>query len=659
MHPRLQRIALVGTAFAGIAFAVACGDDAKPGPPTRTPDLEPETAQMGAADTVRFDLEAVRHASDGGGSARIADGSTTSAYVLSRATFRILYTVGPLGIATGGVIQFQPESSFDWSPPQTSDADRLGYTTFRTEAEGVELVEQRASRVLRLKVEGRALLEGETVEIVYGAGAGAKTDPYADRAARLWLQVDGDGDGVSAFVVDSPTVTLLAGRADRIVVNVTSTAKLGDKVRIHIAVLDLMANRGVDTWGNLVFPNRQGFGGLPESIALPPEAGGVLELEATANEVGVHRLPVRLDSDAGGFLTVSNPLWVDEDAPSVLWADLHGHSGLSDGTGTPQDYYAYAREVAGLDVVALTDHDHWGVRHVTGHPDVWRSILDATALHHEPGRFITIPGIEWTNWIHGHRHVLWFEDAPTPVGWIEQDTPTKLWDALRGRPALTFAHHSSGRPVPTNWSFVPDPVLEPLTEICSTHGSSEAADAPSVVRDSRRGQFVRDQLIDGVRLGFVGSGDSHDGHPGLAHLSPQAGWSRRDQGERAGRGGLTAILTDDVSREGVLAALRARRTWATSGPRILMIARLGGELGGSVLPAQNAPMLKLVAHGTTAIAAIDLIRNGDVFPINAGERRTGIDAEMPLKAVEAGDVLYLRLRQTDGAFAYAGPWFVE
>ena len=224
---------------------------------------------------------------------------------------------------------------------------------------------------------------------------------------------------------------------------------------------------------------------------------------------------------------------------------------------------------------------------------------------------------------------------------------------------MTFAHHSSGRPVPTNWSFVPDPVLEPLTEICSTHGSSEAADAPSVVRDSRRGQFVRDQLIDGVRLGFVGSGDSHDGHPGLAHLSPQAGWSRRDQGERAGRGGLTAILTDDVSREGVLAALRARRTWATSGPRILMIARLGGELGGSVLPAQNAPMLKLVAHGTTAIAAIDLIRNGDVFPINAGERRTGIDAEMPLKAVEAGDVLYLRLRQTDGAFAYAGPWFVE
>ena len=33
---------------------------------------------------------------------------------------------------------------------------------------------------------------------------------------------------------------------------------------------------------------------------------------------------------------------------------------LSDGTGTPEDYFAYARDVAALDVIALTDHDHWG-----------------------------------------------------------------------------------------------------------------------------------------------------------------------------------------------------------------------------------------------------------------------------------------------------------
>ncbi|HVH16662.1 MAG TPA: DUF3604 domain-containing protein, partial [Myxococcota bacterium] len=33
-------------------------------------------------------------------------------------------------------------------------------------------------------------------------------------------------------------------------------------------------------------------------------------------------------------------------------------------------------------------------------------------------------------------------------------------------------------------------------------------------------------------------------------------------------GGLAAILADDLTREGVLAALRARRVYATNGPRM-------------------------------------------------------------------------------------------
>ena len=51
---------------------------------------------------------------------------------------------------------------------------------------------------------------------------------------------------------------------------------------------------------------------------------------------------------------------------------------------------------------------------------------------------------------------------------------------------MTLAHHSAGDPVPVDWSFRPDPVLEPLTEVMSVHGSSEAADSPAVVLPSTR-----------------------------------------------------------------------------------------------------------------------------------------------------------------------------
>ena len=74
------------------------------------------------------------------------------------------------------------------------------------------------------------------------------------------------------------------------------------------------------------------------------------------------------------------------------------------------------------------------------------------------------------------------------------------------------------------------------------------------------GNTVRDALERGYRLGFVGSGDSHDGHPGLVHLAS------------GGSGGLAGILAKARTREAVLEALRARRVYATNGPRIVLTA---------------------------------------------------------------------------------------
>ncbi|MFQ6091283.1 MAG: choice-of-anchor X domain-containing protein, partial [bacterium] len=36
-----------------------------------------------------------------------------------------------------------------------------------------------------------------------------------------------------------------------------------------------------------------------------------------------------------------------------FWGDLHGHTGFSDGIGTPEEYYLYARDVSDLDFVAI------------------------------------------------------------------------------------------------------------------------------------------------------------------------------------------------------------------------------------------------------------------------------------------------------------------
>jgi hypothetical protein len=344
--------------------------------------------------------------------------------------------------------------------------------------------------------------------------------------------VDGDGDGVSVPLPEPPKLNVGPGPPARLVLLLPATARPGEPLTLRAAVLDAVANAGVDFSGTL-------------KLTLPPGVEGPRELEVPAAARGLARAELRLPSHGivrvraegpGGLAAESNPCVVTPDAPRVLFGDLHGHSNLSDGTGTPEDYYDYARDVAGLDVAVLTDHDHWGIPFLDETPANWERIQAAARSVDEPGRFVTLLGYEWTSWIYGHRHVLHFEDAAPIRSSLDErfDSPPELWAALAGAPALTFAHHSAGAPVATDWSIPPDPALEPVTEIVSVHGSSESFDSPLPVRGMLEGNTVRDALERGYRLGFVGSGDSHDGHPGLVQLA-----------EDGSSGGLAGILAPE------------------------------------------------------------------------------------------------------------------
>ncbi len=388
---------------------------------------------------------------------------------------------------------------------------------------------------------------------------------------------------------------------------------------------------------------------LPERVAFAKADAGVKVIEAVVREAGV----VRLSAEGPfGLSARSNPLVASAEGPRVLWGDLHGHSGLSDGTGVPEDYFRYARDVAALDVIALTDHDHWGILPLDSHPELWQEIVRETRRFHEPGRFVTLLGFEWTSWIHGHRHVLYFGDEGEIHSSVdpELESPRQLWQALEGKPALTFAHHSAGGPIGTNWSIPPDPYFEPVTEIVSVHGSSEALDSPMVIYSPVPGNFVRDALDRGYRLGFIGSGDSHDGHPGFAHFASASG-------------GLAAILSEERSREGVLAALRARRVYATNGARILLRAALGEQRMGSTIPVPAGERLDAELFVSVVAAAplarIDLIRSGELVDSLDIDGRLEATLQRRLTELRPGEYVYVRAIQEDGGAAWSSPFFIE
>jgi hypothetical protein len=646
-------------AAATLAAALLGACDA--GPPAATGQPEPQaaaregppTALWETVDALRDSASAHYDVSDGGGRAWLVRQPEQKPYAVAGTPdrFEIVYEVGPHGVATGGTVFLQVSPFWDWTTPQVLAPDQRGYTEVSASDPQILLRPETLDRqLLGIEVTGRPLVAGDRITVIYGAGlAGAMPDRYAERRSPFWIAVDGDGDGTRRFLVDSPTIDVRAGPPAGLLVTVPSVVRPGERFPVTLAFHDAWRNTGVEIETEIALEGG-GALGLPERVRFSSQDQGRRRLHGSASEPGTYRLVAR----TGEREFSANPLLVAAEGPRILWGDLHGHSNYSDGTGVPEDYFTYARDVTGLDVAALTDHDHWGILPLVDHPDLWEDIRLQTERFHEPGRFVTLLGFEWTSWIHGHRHVLYFADDGPLVDSVDpaSDSPTELWAALEGKPALTFAHHSAGGPIATNWDVPPDPRFEPVTEIVSIHGSSEAADSPNPIYRPVRGNYVRDALGRGYRLGFIGSGDRHDGHPGVYQVEPP-------------QGGLAAILSEERTREGVLAALRARRVYATNGPRLLLRFALGGHGMGSLLSVAaegregvlSAPLfVQVIAE--QPLHRIELIRSGEVVDGVLAEGRLELTLHREVHDLAPGEWLYVRAVQEDEGAGWTSPIFI-
>jgi hypothetical protein len=654
-------LAIAALALAIGALAQGCAKDAA------SVDLSREAGRPDLARLLRADLEAPRHPSDGGGRAWLEGQEPAVIHAGERGRFTIVYEAGALGVAPGGMVLLQVSPFWGWSTPQVDDPAFDGYTTVALElaAEGgargaTGEGEGGGAPVLRpatldrqllgIRVEDGPLRAGDRIRMVYGAGeAMATADRFAERGSRFWIGVDGDGDGRRVLLPDPLTTDIAAGPPARLVALLPSAAEPRSVVTLSLAVLDAEGSAGVEFAGALRLSTAAAGVELPAEVAFLAEHRGVSRVDLRVAETDVVRVRVE---GPDGLETLTNPLVVSPDAQRILWADFHGHTNVSDGTGTPEDYLRYARDVAALDVCAITDHDHWGMVPLSQSPETWSRIRAQVERFDEPGRFVALLGYEWTNWISGHRHVLYFGADPggeeRVLSSIDRryETPDLLWKALRGRDALTVAHHPAGGPVSIDWSIAPDPELEPVVEVASVHGASEAPDAPIPIYAPVAGRYARDALDRGYRLGFVGSGDSHDGHPGLAQLASPSG-------------GVAATLAAEPTRGAVLEALRQRRVYATNGPRIVLRLSLDGLRMGSVLPAAGAHRLQVVVAGTAPLERVDLIGSGGRIESLPAEGRPFFTVERSWGPTRPGDYLYVRVVQRDDGAAWSSPFFFE
>jgi len=569
----------------------------------------------------------------------------------SKQNFQIEFTVGKSGIAKEGFIMLQISPWWGWAEPQISHPDYPGYVEVKPSFEipglAVELLP--LNRVLAFSRTG-PIPAGAKISFNY---TNARVDRFAEAEELFQIFTDGDGDGHSACISQPPIIRTIAREPLKLKVTGPTIVQPGEEVEIRAVPLDSMGN-----W------SRSPFGTYRFSIihdGKPVSKTGRTATHSVNAEGGEKSISFRYTPKEGGiyFFRIegpkglsgkSNVLLCRKGKPSLnlYFGDIHGHSRQSDGTGTPEDYYRYAREVSGLDISSLTDHADFGTIPIRG--SVWNRIKEAANQAYQPGRFVTFVAFEWTNWVYGHRNV-YYQDADGPIFRSidpESDTPDKLWKLIEPYNAMTIAHHVGGGPIATDWSIPPGP-KEWMVEISSIHGSSEYYGCESCIYRPVRGAFVRDALNRGYKLGIFGSGDTHDGHPGNGTVgSPVTG--------------LLGVYSTGLTREEIWDAFQRRQVYGTSGPKIILNFRVADAPMGTEVAwdrSRGAIPIAIRAIACDEIDRIEVIRNGKTVFSEKGDgifTQHLLEDENPIKGESW---YYARIIQKDGQMAWSSPVWVD
>lgn len=588
--------------------------------------------------------------------------------------WRLIFTVGPHGIAEGGSLRFTPPNGFP--APQFEDLAGPGCCAFTCSREGARLFPSLwepelgltfLPSSLTLTVAGTALQEGDRIEIDYGWTPSGIPGAQAQRLAMpvfFHFTVDVDGNQNWELLPDPPGLNVLPDLPVKLVATAPAQVGAGRPFALRLVLRDMFENVAPDYRGAIRF-SVKGVGAIiPDAFEMTEADGGIALVENfRLVTFGVYRIEIEAD----GLPTTRTPPIRVEGSDSerrLLFGDPHCMSGLCVGEypagldvrGIVDYVHTYARDAAGVDFGACTS---LGFRM---DDEEWRCVCEGAREFTEPGRYVALPAYEWFGMRErqdGNKNVYFLEDENPPKYHSrdpESDMPEKLWAKLEGKEgcALTIPHHSTSAIIGTRWEHH-DPRFQRLVEIYSIWGNSEAegCERPLVNPSNYREQSVEVGLEKGYRLGFIAGSDTHTSQPGYSNrLRLKNGW----------HGGYACVWAERFDREGIFKALWERRCYGTTGARIILEFELNGAPMGSELSMVENEFRELWIHveGTEKVDHVAIIKNGRL-----AQRIEGSDESFDGRWTDTAgaerdtDYYYVRVRQVDGELAWSSPIWVE
>ncbi len=299
-------------------------------------------------------------------------------------------------------------------------------------------------------------------------------------------------------------------------------------------------------------------------------------------------------------------------AMNFYFGNLHSHTSFSDGSGTPDQAFDWARYTAGYDFYAVTDH----AEQISS--SEWNTTGNSADAKNADGQFVALRGFEWSQPNFGHINVL---NTSSYTGASSTYDPDDFYAWIDNNNGLAQFNH---------------PGREPL-----------------VFQDLAYKSSVADNFF-AIETGNKSSGNNNGEYVPYFGVALQNGWrvapaNNQDNHSLSTNSHRSVIIAPALTRVDLLDAIRERRLYSSDDPNMRLSFKSGDYWMGS----------NIVDAAGTYIFDVDIIDDEPIAKVEfCNKAGQVLDAVVPASGqtsvtttfstnVSAHDCFYVKVYEND------------
>ncbi|MCD6550950.1 CehA/McbA family metallohydrolase [Thermotoga sp.] len=314
----------------------------------------------------------------------------------------------------------------------------------------------------------------------------------------------------------------------------------------------------------------------------------------------------------------------------IYYGNLHSHTSFSDGSGTPDEAYEYAKKY--LDVLAITDHAYYFAQKINGKTKPYLTKL-AAERHTKNGEFIALQGFEWTA---GVGHINVYES----LEWIDRNREGTLEGFYRWlvehRKLAQFNHPISKFGTFDSFRYFPE--ADKYVNLIEV-GNGNWALGDVINPEMYRNYILA--LNRGWHLGATAGQDNHKPNWGSANDV------------------RTGIIADALTYDSIMDALWKRHTFGSEDKNVRVLLKSGNHLMGDVVFVDelSRKTLSLEYEDTEKLLYLAVVsQSGTVLELWPATERLNLN--LSVTPPDGYEWYFVYMRQMDGDKIVTSPiWF--